>query len=171
MRSLEAAVLLVPLMLAGCAGSRERAPAGDLPSLADALAGEGMRVEIPALGLTLDVPPGSEVVHAAGGVTVYTQPDQRVSRGFAIEEWPPPTVHPETPAPAVTRKLPGGATLEYIVRTSDGGSGGSEAFLTGQLLVGGLPFAVHCHDQAEASAQLDPTWCLEHLATVRRSGR
>lgn len=158
------ACLALPF-LTGCPAHRSVTPEDTTP-LGSAPAGETMLVAIPSLGISLDVPAASDVVHVGEGATIYTAPGARNPRAISIEQWPSPPIHPEAASPVVTKKLSSRVTIDYEVRAlgGDPGSGGEESHLYGKLSVNGELFAVHCHDQGEPP---EPAWCLPLLATAR----
>lgn len=124
-------------------------------------------IDVPSLGVTLQVPAGTDTVHVGAGATFYVNPGARAARSFSLEEGEPALVHGEPATSRQEKKLPGGGRIRYELRTSDGGSGGAEAYLDGALVVDQRVLAVHCHDQAEEPATPSAEWCLEWLATVR----
>jgi hypothetical protein len=78
------------------------------------------------------------------------------------------------PAPPVSggtyarwEELSNGTVVRYSVeRPAGGGSGGPEASLKGELVLGTRRLAVTCHDQRELPAP-DPTWCFRFLRYLR----
>lgn len=124
--------------------------------------------DIPQLGLTLQVPEGTEVSFSGGGATFFTDPEGRNPRVFSIEEWPSAPVHVEPASPKRTQKLPDGGEVDYIVQQlGDDGSGGAEAALSGAFTLQDQTFAIHCHDQAEPPAMPAPEWCFAWIGTAR----
>lgn len=157
------ALLLLALASAGCSPKAAEPWAGPKPA-----AGPTEDVAIPSLGITLQVPAGTDVVHVGAGATFYVNPGARAARAFSLEDGEPALVHGEPAVARHEKKLPGGSRIRYELRVSTGASGGPEAFLDGALVVGQQVLAVHCHDQAEEPATPSAEWCLEWLATVRR---
>src|SRR5207244_7553241 len=106
----------------------------------------------------------TETSYAGAGATFFTDPDARNPRVFSIEEWPSAPVHTEPPSPRMTRKLPDGGQIDYLVQQiGDDGSGGTEAALSGAFTLQDQTFAIHCHDQAEPPAKPAPEWCLKYV--------
>lgn len=119
------------------------------------------RIAIPPLECTLEVPAGTEVTLVDDGATLITRPGTRVPRTL--------TIHARASAePGEQRRvLAAGVSVGYTLRTNEGGSGGAQSVLAGDLWVGARRFAVTCDDQAEWPGSADATWCLVWLATLR----
>lgn len=159
--------LLTLLVAAACAKR-----ASDEPWSPTAPTGPTAEVAVPSLGLTLVVPAGTQVEHLGAGATFFVEPDTRRARSFSIEQGMPALVHP---GPAAERREvtlgKNRATVRYEVRLATEGSGGTEAFLDGVIVVDQDVFAVHCHDQAEPPDQPAPDWCFQWLQTARLARR
>lgn len=149
-------LLLLPL-IAGC--SRKAVGPWEGP------VATGDDVAIPALGITLSVPPGTETQFVGAGATFYVSPGTRAARSFSIGSGDPAILH-DGPATRHEKVLEGGNRVRYELRSANEGSGGPESFLDGVIVVGQDVFAVHCHDQSDAGAP-DAQWCLQWLATAR----
>ncbi len=119
------------------------------------------RVAIPALRSTLDVPAGTKVILADDGATLTTRPGTRAPRTIGIH------ARASAGPGELRRVLAAEVSVTYTLQTHEGGSGGAESVLAGDLQVGARRFAVTCHDQAEWPASADATWCLAYLATMR----
>lgn len=119
------------------------------------------RAEIPALRCSLDVPAGTEVTLADDGATFILEPGARAPRSFSL--------HARALAQSgeLRQVLTDDVSIAYALEANDGGSGGSESTLVGNLHVGDREFAVKCHDQDEWPGDPNASWCLEWLATIR----
>ena len=122
------------------------------------------RVAIATLGWALDVPAGTEVAITDDGATFTTRPGARDPRILTVH------ARAATGSTGLHRMLAADVAIAYTLQTADGGSGGAESVLRGDLRVGARSFAVVCSDQAEWPAHADATWCLAWLATIRRDG-
>lgn len=153
--------LLLLVLVAGCSQSQKPVEPWEGP------VATGDEVDVPGLGISLSVPPGTETQYVGSGATFYVSPDARAARSFSIGDGDPALVH-EGPATRHEKVLKGGNRIRYELRSSSEGSGGPESFLDGVIVVGQDVFAVHCHDQAsEMGAAPDAQWCLQWLATAR----
>lgn len=121
---------------------------------------EIQRVQLPGLGHAIDVPVGAAASLEHDGAAFTMRPGTRSPRTFSV--YARPARHG-----AQRRTLAPGVTVAYTLLDADGGSGGAEAGLEGSVQVGARSFAVTCHDQAEAPAVPDATWCFAWLATLR----
>ena len=165
--ALLATALLVAAAVAGACSRRAAERAAEPWEGPTGPSGPTEAVSIPSLGVTLRVPSGTEVEHVGGGAAFYTQPGARNPRSFSLGFGQPALVHEGPETKRQERTLPGGALIRYTLREATEGSGGTESFLDGAMVVGQQVLAVHCHDQAEAPAKPSAEWCLEWLATVR----
>ena len=150
--------LLLLFLLAGCSQKAVEPWEGPVAT--------GDEVDVPPLGISLKVPPGTETHFVGAGATFYVSPGERAARSFSVGQGDPALVH-EGAATRHEKVLPGGNRVRYELRTANEGSGGPEAFLDGVIVVGQDVFAIHCHDQAAEMATPDATWCLQWLATAR----
>lgn len=105
---------------------------------------------------------------------LQTESDDQAELCFASEQ---DTRHPRCLRLATNGQAPAGdnvqtmdldnsGSLTYVTETRDGGSGGAEHLLTGQLTVGGQTIFVTA-DAAEEAGFEDATWSLPILRTAR----
>ncbi|MFH1464292.1 MAG: hypothetical protein ABIO70_07885 [Pseudomonadota bacterium] len=137
----------------------------------------GVQALLPALGVSVYLPPGSAVYQRPAGRWVLDQrPGMRQPRRVVLEAAEPgPLARPPGDEPGCpwegprVRSLDGAGTVEFYTRVGCGGSGGVEADLVGRWTLGGHVLTVACQVQEEPvlSEGPDPAFCLPLLAAAR----
>lgn len=139
----------------------------------DETAGNRSVAELPKRTLTVGAQdfemrlPSSAVVTTRAGTTrIDFAPGTRRPRTIDLTlAGPAGSVEGKT----TTRRLASGATLTYAIRTDAGGSGGTEATLTGRLKLDAVTLAILCRSQGELAVRGD--WCLSYLGAMRKKDR
>ena len=118
-----------------------------------------------SVGLVVGLPEHANLRSTEDTVTVTLDPNTRTPLMFSIRRQRPTTSHRNVRR----QRLSDDVTVEYVVTSSAGGSGGTEATINGVLRVGDTRFALRCHHQAEAPGSPMPEQCFTYLATARLS--
>ena len=152
-------VLAVMLLMASCRKGASTADAGPT--------GTGARTLLPALGVSVVLPPGVQSTQRDGSVVILIRPDARYSPVLELGRAPPELA---AGAGKVRRTLRNGAEVSFETRRYEGeGSGGPSAELAGVVRVGRVVMRVRCADQADQDPP-EATWCLPLLETLREEG-
>ena len=118
---------------------------------------------LPALQLVVDLPDDATVQEGPSGVVMVLYPGHRNPLRIDLKR----AADAEVPAGQDVKKrsLTPQLQLTYRERVEEGGSGGENAILDGELTFGGVRYRVTCQQQAEYAKTASS--CLPVLATLR----